>query len=102
MHQWKLFEPDTPYHRVYQALDAALHNSDRALAPGTEAAVQAALHEIRSGGGPAEAVAALQSISVDLARLVGALRRNDAEDLLAQRARIAAVKEDWLRLAPLG
>jgi hypothetical protein len=101
MRQLTLFQPDTPYARVYEALDTALATGDRAVAPGTEAAVQAALYEIRSGGGPAEAVAALQSISVDLALLFTALRRGDASEYHARRERLAAIKEEWLRLAPM-
>ena len=96
-----LIRPDTPYARVYQALDAALATGDRAVAPGTEAAVQAALYELRAGGGPAEAVSALQTISVDLTQLFSALRRGDAPEYHARRARLAAIKEEWLRLAPL-
>jgi hypothetical protein len=94
-------EPDTPYARVYHALDTALATGDRAVAPGTEAAVQAALYEIRRGGGSAEAVSALQTISVDLALLFTALRRGDAPEYHARRARLAAIKEEWLRLARL-
>jgi hypothetical protein len=93
--------PNTPYARVYHALDAALAASDRAVAPGTEAAVQSALYELRAGGGPAEALSALQSISVDLTQLVSALRRGDAHEYHARRARLAAIKEEWLRLAPM-
>jgi hypothetical protein len=92
---------DTPYARVYQALDLALAASDRAVAPGTEAAVQSALYEIRRHGGPAEAVSALQTISVDLTLLFTALRRGDAPEYQTRRARLAAIKEEWLRLAPL-
>lgn len=62
MRQLTLFRPDTPYARVYEALDTALATGDRAVAPGTEATVQAALYEIRNGGGPAEAVAALSTL----------------------------------------
>jgi hypothetical protein len=101
MRQLTLFRPDTPYARVYEALDSALATGDRAMAPGTEAAVQAALYEIRSGGGPAEAVAALQTISVDLALLFTALRRGDTCEYQSRRQRLAAIKEEWLRLAPL-
>jgi hypothetical protein len=68
-----LLKPDTPYARVYQALDAALASGERAVAPGTEAAVQSALYELRAGGGPAEAVSTLQGISVDLTQLFSAL-----------------------------
>jgi hypothetical protein len=94
-------EQDTPYARVYQALDAALATGDRAVAPGTEATVQAALHEIRARGGPAEAVSALQTISVDLVQLVSALRRGDVSEYHARRARLAAIKDEWLRFATL-
>jgi hypothetical protein len=94
-------QPNTPYARVYQALDLALASGDRAVAPGTEAAVQSALYEIRNVGGPAEAVSTLQTISVDLALLFTALRRGDAPEYHARRARLAAIKEEWLRLAPL-
>ncbi|HEX8401429.1 MAG TPA: hypothetical protein VF628_06950 [Allosphingosinicella sp.] len=94
-------DANTPYARVYQALDLALASGDRAVAPGTEAAVQAALYEIRNTGGPDAAVCALQTISVDLALLFTALRRGDAPEYHARRARLAAVKEEWLRLAPL-
>lgn len=89
------------YRRVYQALDHALANSERAVAPGTEAAVQAAIAELRAQNGPAEAVARLQEISVDLARLNGALRIGDPTECRAQRARLEAVKDEWLRHAPL-
>ncbi len=96
-----LARPDTPYARVYLALNAALANGDRAVAPGTEATVQAALYELRAGGGPAEAVSTLQTISVDLTQLVCALRRGDTGEYRARRARLAAIKEEWLRLAPM-
>lgn len=99
--QLTLFRPDTPYARVYHALDTALAKADRAMAPGTEAAIQAALYEIRERGGPAEAVSALQTISVDLALLFTALRRGDTSEYQSRRERLAATKEDWLRLAPL-
>ena len=89
------------YVRVYQALDLALANSERAVAPGTEAAVQAAIAELRAQNGPADAVARLQEISVDLARLNGALRVGDPGECRAQRARLAAIKDEWLRSAPL-
>lgn len=89
------------YQKVYEALDAALANSDRAVAPGTEAAVQAAIAELRAQNGPADAVARLQAISVDLARLNGALRGGDPSACMEQRARLAAIKDDWLRSAPL-
>ena len=89
------------YTKVYQALDAALASSERAVAPGTEAAVQAAIAEIRAQGGPREAVAKLQEISVDLARLNGALRDGDDRECMTQRARLAAIKEEWLRSVPV-
>ena len=44
------------YRKVYQALDAALASGERAVAPGTEAAVQAAIAELRAEGGPREAM----------------------------------------------
>ncbi len=96
-----MLRPDTPYARVYQALDSALATGERAVAPGTEAAVQSALYEIRRSGGSAEAVCALQRISVDLTQLFSALRRGDQGEYSARRARLAAIKEEWLRLAPL-
>jgi len=96
-----LLKPDTPYARVYQALDAALASGERAVAPGTEAAVQSALYELRAGGGPAEAVSTLQGISVDLTQLFSALRRGDSSEYRARRERLAVIKEEWLRLAPL-
>ena len=89
------------YRKVYQALDAALASGERAVAPGTEAAVQAAIAELRARGGPPEAMARLQEISVDLARLNGALREGDDHECMTQRARLAAVKDEWLRQAPL-
>jgi len=89
------------YTKVYQALDAALASGGRAVAPGTEAAVQAAIAELRAKGGPREAVARLQEISVDLARLTGALRGGDTEQCMLQRARLAEIKDSWLREAPL-
>jgi hypothetical protein len=89
------------YRRVYQALDTALANSERAVAPGTEAAVQAAIAELRAHNGPAEAVAKLQEISVDLVRLNRALRVGDGAECRAQRARLEAIKDEWLRSAPL-
>lgn len=89
------------YRKVYQALDAALASGERAVAPGTEAAVQSAINELRARGGPPEAVAKLQAISVDLARLNGALRGGDTEECLTQRARLAATKDEWLKEAPL-
>jgi hypothetical protein len=88
------------YRKVYEALDAALANSERAVAPGTEAAVQAAIAELRAQRGPADAVARLQAISVDLARLNGALRGGDRDECAARRARLATVKEEWLLSAP--
>lgn len=89
------------YKKVYQALDTALASGERAVAPGTEAAVQAAIAELRARGGPREVVAKLQEISVDLARLNGALRGGDSEECMLQRARLAEIKENWLREAPL-
>lgn len=89
------------YRRVYQALDAALASGGRAVAPGTEAAVQSAIAELRAQGGPREAVERLQEISVDLARLNGALRDGDDRQCMMQRARLAAVKDEWLREAPI-
>jgi hypothetical protein len=89
------------YTKVYQALDTALASGERAVAPGTEAAVQSAIAELRARGGPREAVAKLQEISVDLARLNGALRGGDEEECLVQRARLAQIKDSWLREAPL-
>ena len=89
------------YRKVYQALDAALASGERAVAPGTEAAVQAAIAELRAEGGPREAMERLQEISVDLARLNGALRDGDEREWMVQRARLAAVKEEWLTSAPL-
>ena len=89
------------YTKVYQALDAALAGGGRAVAPGTEAAVQAAIAEFRAQGGSQDAVAKLQEISVDLARLNGALREGDDRECMIQRARIAAIKEEWLRSAPV-
>jgi len=89
------------YQRVYQALDAALTNSERAVAPGTEAAVQAAIAELRASNGSPDAVARLQAISVDLARLNGALRIGDGAACQAQRARLAAIKDEWLRITAL-
>jgi hypothetical protein len=59
------------------------------------------LYEIRNHGGSAEAVSALQTISVDLTLLFTALRRGDVPEYHARRARLAAIKEEWLRLAPL-
>lgn len=89
------------YVRVYQALDVALTNSERAVAPGTEAAVQAAIAELRAQNGPADAVARLEELSVDLARLNGALRIGDPVECLVHRQRLAAIKDEWLRVAPL-
>lgn len=89
------------YKKVYQALDTALASGERAVAPGTEAAVQAAIAELRARGGPREVVAKLQEISVDLARLNGALRGGDSEECMLQRARLAEIKDNWLREAPL-
>ena len=89
------------YRKVYQALDAALASGERAVAPGTEAAVQAAIAELRAKGGPRDAMARLQEISVDLARLNGALREGDDQECMMQRARLAAVKDEWLKEAPL-
>ena len=89
------------YRKVYQALDAALASGERAVAPGTEAAVQAAIAELRAEGGPREAMERLQEISVDLARLNGALRDGDEREWMVQRARLAAVKEEWLKSAPV-
>nr|WP_295374061.1 hypothetical protein [uncultured Sphingosinicella sp.] len=89
------------YRKVYQALDSALASGERAVAPGTEAAVQAAIAELRAKGGPREAVAKLQEISVDLARLNGALRGGDSEECMLQRARLAEIKDEWLRESPL-
>lgn len=89
------------YRKVYQALDVALASGERAVAPGTEAAVQAAIAELRAEGGPREAMERLQEISVDLARLNGALRDGDEREWMVQRARLAAVKEEWLKSAPL-
>jgi hypothetical protein len=96
-----LLQPNTPYARVYQVLDVALASGERAVAPGTEAAVQSALYELRAGGGSAEALSTLQSISVDLTQLFSALRRGDTYEYSARRARLAAIKEEWLRLARL-
>lgn len=89
------------YVRVYQALDLALSNSERAVAPGTEAAVQAALAELRAQDGATDAIETLQQLSVDLARLNGALRVGDSAECRAQRARLAEIKDEWLRVAPL-
>ena len=89
------------YKRVYQALDAALSNSERAVAPGTEAAVQAAIAELRAQNGPVEVVAKLQELSVDLVRLNRALRVGDGAECQAQRARLQMIKDEWLRSAPL-
>lgn len=89
------------YARVYQALDVALASGERAVAPGTEAAVQAAIAELRASNGPAEAVARLEAISVDLTRLRSALRAGDDAEYQSQRARLSAITEEWLRNAPL-
>jgi hypothetical protein len=89
------------YRKVYQALDAALASGERAVAPGTEAAVQAAIAELRAAGDARDALAKLQEISVDLVRLNGALREGDEEECMTQRARLAAVKDEWLKSAPL-
>ena len=89
------------YTKVYQALDAALACGERAVAPGTEAAVQAAIAELRARGGDRDAVAKLQEISVDLARLNGALREGDDHECMTQRARLAAIKDEWLKTAPV-
>jgi uncharacterized protein (UPF0264 family) len=89
------------YSRVYQALDLALASSERAVAPGTEAAVQAAIAEMRAQNGPPEVVATLQEISVDLVRLNCALHAGDRQECQIRRARLEAIKNEWLRRAPL-
>lgn len=89
------------YRRVYQALDSALTNSERAVAPGTEAAVQAAIAEIRAQNGPPEALATLQEISVDLVRLNCALHGGDSEECRVRRERLESIKNEWLRNVPL-
>jgi hypothetical protein len=89
------------YRRVYQALDLALATSERAVAPGTEAAVQAAIAELRAQNGPPEAVATLQEISVDLVRLNRALHAGDRQECQIRRARLEAVKNQWMLSAPL-
>jgi hypothetical protein len=89
------------YKRVYEALDVALASGERAVAPGTEATVQTALAELRAHNGPAEAVARLEAISVDLALLNSALRTGNPDECLVRRARLTAIKDEWLRSAPL-
>ncbi len=84
------------YSRVFSAVDASV--TIGASLPGAEAAVQAALDQVRRQSRDPEAVICLESLSIGLSNLSGA--GNGAGRAVAL-ARLDALSRQWLERLPM-